>query len=948
MVFVCALVALAIPSSAQVFTGRIDVTVRDTTGAILPGATVEITGPQNRSTVTDASGEAHFLNLPPGTYTARIRLQGFGEYTNPRVPVGAGVGVPLNVTLAVGGIAAEVEVIAATPVVDPRNLATATNVTLEELQQVPSARDPWVVLQTVPSVIVDRVNVGGAESGQQSNYQAKGASGDDNTWSIDGVPITDMAALGSSPTYYDFDMFQEMRASTGGADFTNATAGVSLNLVLKGGSNTPHGSTRIYFENESMQANNMPADLVASLGGATGKGNRIKNYKDYGVEFGGPIVRDRLWAWGAYGKTDVTLLTLANTPDQTILDNRSLKITFQPTPDIRPSYTYFRGDKLKYGRGAGPLFPPETTWDQSGPTAVHKVESNFVLGNNLFLTGRYGFVGGGFQLTPQGGLGTNWYRDDAGVNRGSYIHYETTRPQHTVEAEGNVFRGRHEVKFGFGWRRADVDSSTIVPGTGIITYHDGYPSMIAEVTAWNHHTSARAEYLHAYVGDTLTWDRLTLTAGLRWGRPTASVKALTQMGNPALPTLLPDLIGQPLDNVITFNSVTPRIGISYALDETSRTLLRASYGAFVSQLNATEGRFLSAVDYRGIYFYDVVDTNGNRNADPAELAGLEPGNWYGLDIENPAALTPIHSVGDYGTPLTHEIQFGLEHELMADFGLSGTFTWRQFTNFNWRNNGLVGTDYAQIDTLTDSHPALGSYSIPVYGPTRIPTNRAATTFRKREGYSQHFLGFELAATKRLSNRWMGRFGFSTNDHREYFDSPAAHGDPTPLIPSTSGLGYTNLGTGPNQDGGLVMRPSSGSGKSGIYQVLPKYQFIVTGLYQAAWGVNLAMNMVNRQGFSTAYFRSQVPTADPLAARKSVLLVDDVGASRLPAVTSLDFRIGKEFAQDRFRFNVDIDIFNILNTNTVLGRQYDLRVTTADNVLEIMNPRVLRIGARFNF
>jgi hypothetical protein len=574
---------------------------------------------------------------------------------------------------------------------------------------------------------------------------------------------------------------------------------------------------------------------------------------------------------------------------------------------------------------------------------VHKVESNFVLSNNLFLTGRYGFVGGGFQLAPQGGLATNWYIDDAGINRGSIYLYETTRPQHTVEAEGNVFRGRHEVKFGFGWRRADVDSSTIVPGNAIITYHDGYPNMIAEVTAWNSSTATRGKYLHGYVGDTLTWDRLTLTAGLRWGRPTASVKALTQKGNPLLPSLLPDLTGQPVDDVVVFNSVTPRIGLSYALDDTSRTLLRASYGAFVSQLNATQGGFLSAVQYRGVYFYDVIDTNGNRFVDPAELAGRQPDNWYGFNINNPRGLTPIHSAGDYGTPLTHEVQLGFDREVMADLGLSGTFTWRRFTNFNWRNNGLVGTDYAQIDTLTGSHPAVGSYSIPIYGPTRIPANRAATTFRKREGYSERFLGFELAATKRLSNRWMGRFGFSTNDHREYFDSRAAHGDPTPLV-SRNG----NTGTGPNKDGGLVMRQSTGSGKSGIYQVLPKYQFIVTGLYQARWGVNLAMNMVNRQGFSKPYFRSQVPTADPLAARKSVLLVDDIGASRLPAVTSLDFRVGKEFAYNRSRFNIDIDIFNILNTNTVLGRQYDLRLTTANNVLEIMNPRVLRIGARFNF
>jgi hypothetical protein len=205
------------------------------------------------------------------------------------------------------------------------------------------------------------------------------------------------------------------------------------------------------------------------------------------------------------------------------------------------------------------------------------------------------------------------------------------------------------------------------------------------------------------------------------------------------------------------------------------------------------------------------------------------------------------------------------------------------------------------------------------------------------------MGFELAATKRLSNRWMARFGFSTNDHIENFDSLAAVGDPTP-----SAVLNGNTGTGPNKDGGTVMRLSGGSGKSGIYQVLPKYQFILTGLYQAKWGINLAANMVNRQGFSTPYFRNLVPTDDPVTANKTVLLIDDVGGERLPAMTNLDLRIGKEFAFNRARFNLDIDLFNALNRATVLGRQYNLRLTTANDVQEIMNPRVLRLGLRFNF
>jgi len=345
------------------------------------------------------------------------------------------------------------------------------------------------------------------------------------------------------------------------------------------------------------------------------------------------------------------------------------------------------------------------------------------------------------------------------------------------------------------------------------------------------------------------------------------------------------------------------------------------------------------VQYRGVYFYDVVDRNGNRAVDAAELVGLEVGNWYGFDIANPANVsTPIHKVGSYKTPLTHEVQFGLDRELARNFGLSGTVTWRNFTNHVWRNNGLRASDYTQISTFTGTQDPVGAFSVPVYGviPARIPANRAATTYQSRDGYSQRYLGFELAATKRMSNRWMARLAFSTNDHREYFDGPEAMTDPTSTLAN------------PNIDGGTVMRSSGGSGKSGIYQVLPKFQYIATGVYQAPKGINLGVNLVTRQGFAMPYNRTQVVTTDPIARNKTLLLVGKVTDFRLPTATSLDARVGKELQFGRAKFNVDLDLFNLMNSSTILGRQYDLRVTTANNVLEVMNPRVLRVGLRFNF
>jgi hypothetical protein len=199
------------------------------------------------------------------------------------------------------------------------------------------------------------------------------------------------------------------------------------------------------------------------------------------------------------------------------------------------------------------------------------------------------------------------------------------------------------------------------------------------------------------------------------------------------------------------------------------------------------------------------------------------------------------------------------------------------------------------------------------------------------------MGFELSAVKRMSNRWMARFGFSTNDHNQYFKSPAGDTDPTP-DPSDSHI-----------SGGDVIRQSGGSGKSGIYQVLPKYQFSLQGMYQAPGGIDLGINMVTRQGFSEPYYLGSQAVADPNDSRKNILITETPTDFRLPTVTSLDARVGKAFNFGRARVNFDLDIFNVLNSATVLGRQYNLASGASnDRVLEIMNPRVLRVGLRFNF
>jgi hypothetical protein len=135
-------------------------------------------------------------------------------------------------------------------------------------------------------------------------------------------------------------------------------------------------------------------------------------------------------------------------------------------------------------------------------------------------------------------------------------------------------------------------------------------------------------------------------------------------------------------------------------------------------------------------------------------------------------------------------------------------------------------------------------------------------------------------------------------------------------------------------------------------VQPKYQIIANGAYQAPFGIDLGANYIIRQGYPTPWYRRQTGIKDPLGSTKNVLLVPDFTQDRLPAVGTLDVRIGKTFKFAGVQANLDFDLFNVMNSATVLGREYNQAVTGGTypytQVKEILQPRIGRIGLRLNF
>src|SRR4030095_15396296 len=192
--------------------------------------------------------------LSIGTYSVKFDLTGFKTVVNQDIFVTVGFSAQVNAQLGISTVQETITVTRESPIVDTRNTGTKQTFTNELLQSIPSARDPWVILQQTTGIAMDRENVGGNMSGQQSNYVSRGGHPFNNKWSVDGVDITDLAAPGASPTYYDFDAFEEMTINTGGVDVTQQTGGVGINLVTKSGSDRFRGSSRFYQTNHNLES----------------------------------------------------------------------------------------------------------------------------------------------------------------------------------------------------------------------------------------------------------------------------------------------------------------------------------------------------------------------------------------------------------------------------------------------------------------------------------------------------------------------------------------------------------------------------------------------------------------------------------------------------------------------------------------------------------------------
>jgi hypothetical protein len=1005
-----ALVMGAASAWAQSQTGEIFGKVTDSSGAVLPGVTVTLTGPsllQPQTATTSETGSFQFPRLNVGTYNVKFELSGFKSVIKENIEVTVGFNANVSTQLGVSAVQETVTVTGESPIVDTKQTGTKQTFTLDQLQNIPSARDPWVILQQTAGIAMDRENIGGNMSGQQSNYVSRGANPTNNKWSLDGVDITDMSATGASPSYYDFDAFQEMTINTGGVDVTQQTGGVGINLVTKSGTDKFRGTSRYYVTDNSMESNNVTDALRRQ--GAT-SGNPIQNIKDYGIEAGGPISRGRAWVWGSYGKQDVNVGVInfyktdpacqqikadqAANPlahpiadvnnclntDKTLLQTTNLKGEVQLAKGNRLTLFNNFAKKERNARGADDLHPIETTTPQgavdasygkhywnTGPNPTYKFGDQWVVSDRLLVDAQYAHVGNNFTL----GFHSPELRDvqptfivSTGLNGRSGAESVFIRPVNSFTVNSTYFRpgfmgADHSFKIGGYWRDSNTTSINHTGGYATVRYPNSISndcSLAAtgcqvDLTRDGYSAYDLVNYA-VYAQDTITKGRATYQAGIRYDYNKDQALAASIAANPLGGPWLPAIDFPGADPGVTFNNFSPRIGFTYDVSHDGRTIAKANYARYYGQVG--NGGVAGTVNPVGstTLRYPWVDLNGNGFADAGEITLSDKPisastNW---SAANPANTVSANSVDpNLKNDTTDEFIVGVDHQVATGFAVGANYVWRRYGNFSWNDRqGITTADWTATTFTPAASACPGDDGLRISAATCPAITYYVPNFQQPTVVMLTNIPDYHRTFNGLELTARKRMSnhWMANGSFAYNDTKVHYGSFPGSQPSITSAAISEDPTNrDNRDGYQYDYLTSGSGIGNVY-VNAKWLVKASGMYQAPAGVNLSAFYNARQGYPQE-ISVQTPSRPNGAGQVDVLL-NPIGETRLPTYQNLDFHVERPVKAHTVTLVPSLDVFNVSNSNTIQAIRSRQNASNANQIQAIVAPRVIRFGVRVSW
>jgi hypothetical protein len=944
--------------------------VRDTSGAVLPGVTIEAASPalieRVRTAVTDGAGQYKIVNLVPGEYTVSFSLPGFNTVKREGLALTSSFTATVNADLRVGSLEETITVTGASPTVDIQNVVQQQVMTREILNAIPAGmKSTGQIGVLIPGVTSTSQDVGGTA------FSAVGLA-------IHGSRLNEQAALYDGMNFNNGQgrggqfiaivtndaTVQEMAIETAGLSAESEASGVRVNLVPRDGGNAFSGLFIGSFSNHSLQSNNLNDRLRAR--GLTSS-TTVKRSYDVDPAIGGPIVRDKLWFWGSV-RAQSAELTLAGiyynqtptgrayTPDLTRPadslernQNQSLRLTWQVTPRNKISVQHQNAGQERpyYGYSLGQLTnaPEAIYYSKSAPMYQSQMSWTSPVTNRLLFEGGALYNNKDYPTQPQKTNAANQvaYTDvGTGFSWGNYTNTYGHNASHNFNARvaASYVTGSHAFKAGVSFMHLWAWTSSNVVNDGMtLQLRNGVPTQVTVfATPFSFYELLDANW-GVFAQDQWTHKRLTVNAGVRFDMLENVVPAQTIGPGPRVPTR--NLSFAEVRGVPDWRDVTPRIGAAYDLFGTGKTALKVSIGKYLEAPNPPT--FTRPANPAGALVQSATRTWADRNGDfvpqEDELGAINPTNFGTTNVStryDPEVLTNR----GYNWELAAQVQ----HEVAPRIAVGGGYFRRWFGNLRVTDNlSVTPADYSAycVTAPTDARlPGGGAYQVcGLADVNRLVSQNNVISLASNFGNAREvYNGVDLTVTARLAQGIMlsggPSIGRTESNYCFAVDSPQGTG-----IPPANGAA-----TG----GGLL-----------YCDVKPPFQPNVKmlGVYPVPWGdVQLAATFQSLPGPQILASRSYA-NAEIAPSLGRNLATGANGVAAIPLIKpgtlyegrlyQLDIRASKIFRMGRRRLQANVDLYNAANAGAVLSlnNTYGANWLRPTNVLQ---GRLLKFGGQFDF
>jgi hypothetical protein len=990
-----ALLFAAAPSIAgaqSTTTGAVAGVVKDTTGAVLPGVTVEAASSalieKVRTVVSDAEGVYKVSDLPPGVYAVTFTLTGFSTVKREGVEIAAGFTAPINAELKVGTVQETVVVTGESPVVDVQNVRGQRVMTRDIIDTIPTNKAVVNLAALVPGMGISKgggigQDVGGSAGETFQQLTIHGTKKNDTLTLLDGLPLgyLNSFAGGIPQTSLSDGAFEQVVMTISGQAAESETGGVVTNLIPKQGGNQVHGSAFGTYGNSSLEASNY-TDYLKSLGAT--RPQPINSISDFNPSIGGPILKDKVWFFGSFrdyrtstvadpatkGKNlnpnGWTFVPDLNTPVYirwTDIDDGVGRVTWQIDPKNKVSGMYdynWRHDPY--------TFPGDTSTEQAGfeqwfKANIARATWSAPVTNKLLLEAGFGYshIYHPVRPVPEAVWPSATEQSTGLVFRaqqyGSPTLAQPPRDDYqyarTLRGTVSYITGSHAIKVGYTYVSGNVDIFYYAGADYEVGLLNGVPRSVTFYPTpfeLNDYMSKSG----LYAQDQWTFKRVTINYGARFDYaashyPDVHLKATN---------ILPDRGTIPTKDIFGWKDVTPRFGVSWDVFGNGKTAVKFAANKYVAVQDLIA--LTRTVDPQnaagGLLTRTWTDLNGDfiPQGDPLNAAangelGPSPSNTYGRSV-----LTTTYDPGwaqGWNTRDYHwEFSGGVQQEVLPGMSVSATYFRRIFGNFSTVttapgatalviDNQLVSaSDYTPFCVTAPVDPRLpGGGGNQICGFKDLNPNKLGQVQNVGQNSNalgnqyEHWNGVDLIVNARMKQGILLQGGLSTG--KTVADSCAIQA----ALPEISPL----LGPYCHQETPWLTQFKF----LGSYR-LP-YALQVSGTFQS----------LPNDPISAAYVATNAQIAPSLgrnlsagAAATATVQIIPPGTVFNPRINQLDLRLTREWRFGSMRLRPAIDVYNVFNVDTPLtwNNTYGTNGATWLRPTAVIGGRLLKFGAQFDF